>query len=413
MFRIFYAITSLSFLGLGLLLVEYQAPFWVAVPAAYFLYIIVSIVIARSHRKKISRLFIAEESIQEKTNLTSKEIQDLHVKIEASSIFVERLALLEEFHLELVGILDETRMSKVFLEKLKNIYKNADYFLLYLVDFREQSLKLKYSLRGGRGSFKAVQLDSIDRLILHRNQPLLVEDARKDYRFSYKAEDLRFISCICSPLSLGKRILGLVRIESRKPNLFTFEDLRFLQGTSGAFALFLDNLHLYKRTEELAIKDDLTGFYLRNYATRRFEEEIARAKKQSRILSVMIVDIDHFKKCNDTYGHLVGDMVLENVADVIKEVIGNAGNVICRFGGEEFLIILPNLSRQEAISVGESLRLRVENTPLKVRRREISVTVSVGLAFFPQDADSPQELIKKADGRLYVAKNTGRNRVCY
>ena len=162
--------------------------------------------------------------------------------------------------------------------------------------------------------------DMIDRWVIKHNRPLFIEDVKKDFRFSFNGIERKFSSCIASPISLGDNIVGEIRLESKQSSFFSMDDLRFLQTLSEIFYIFLENNELYRRMEELAIKDPLTNLYLRNYALKRLKEEIIRSTRYSRNIGILILDIDDFKKCNDTYGHLIGDMVLKHLSLILKEI---------------------------------------------------------------------------------------------
>ena len=143
----------------------------------------------------------------------------------------------------------------------------------------------------------------------------------------------------------------------------------------------------------------------------RFMEEYTRSQKFNHKLSFLMLDIDHFKECNDKFGHLVGDIVLMNVADEIKNNIRQV-DLAGRFGGEEFAVILPETDKIGAELSAERLRSAIKNRVIKAYDETINATVSIGVATFPDDASRPEELIDRSDWSMYRAKQTGRNRVC-
>ena len=309
--------------------------------------------------------------------------------------------------------MDNEKLCEVFLKKLKDIFKGTDVFLIYLINPQEQRLELKYSLKTIASlHIKEKHGDMIDRWVIKHNRPLFIEDVKKDFRFSFNGIERKFSSCIASPISLGDNIVGEIRLESKQSSFFSMDDLRFLQTLSEIFYIFLENNELYRRMEELAIKDPLTNLYLRNYALKRLKEEIIRSARHSRNIGILILDIDDFKKCNDTYGHLIGDMVLKHLSSILKENIKVIGSILCRFGGEEFLVILPNTSLQEARLLAQDLRQKVKDAPLKIRDKNIYMTISIGVASFPQDGKDIESILKKADDRLYIAKRTGKDKIC-
>jgi diguanylate cyclase (GGDEF)-like protein len=176
------------------------------------------------------------------------------------------------------------------------------------------------------------------------------------------------------------------------------------------FALALKRARLYKTVQELAITDSLTGLYTRRYATERLKEECARSLAHGAPLSFLMIDVDNFKRCNDTFGHLVGDIVLVEIARRIRESIREL-DLLARFGGEEFMVFAPNTSKEGALAVAERIRESMTRSEICAYDEKLIVTVSIGLAGCPGDALTPEDLLRKADQALYQAKKTGKDRV--
>ncbi len=176
-------------------------------------------------------------------------------------------------------------------------------------------------------------------------------------------------------------------------------------------ALALNNALTHDRLQRLAALDPLTGVYNRRFGMARLHEEFSRAVRATGPLGVMMFDIDHFKKVNDTYGHLAGDRVLIQVAKTARSAI-REGDILMRYGGEEFLVILPAASKENAHTVGERMRRMVEETSVADGDQIIRVTISVGITSYPElDVARDQDLVQRADESLYSAKESGRNRV--
>lgn len=167
---------------------------------------------------------------------------------------------------------------------------------------------------------------------------------------------------------------------------------------------------LYELLREQSIRDGLTGLFNRRYLDAALEQELARASRARKELTVVLCDIDHFKAVNDKHGHLAGDEVLRVLSQVIRKHSRN-DDLVCRYGGEEFLLILPSVANADACMRADEMREAIAGTSIQFGDFMLSVTASFGVASFPQDADSTAGLLTAADKALYAAKRTGRNKV--
>ncbi len=161
----------------------------------------------------------------------------------------------------------------------------------------------------------------------------------------------------------------------------------------------------------LTIVDGLTQIHNKRYLSEALERELLRGRRHGRDLSVMMFDIDHFKRINDLHGHLAGDFVLKEIARLVQSRI-RRDEVFARYGGEEFCIILPETALEGAAELGERLRQQIHEHTFVFQKDSIRTTISVGCALMNEDDRTTTELLQRADERLYHAKNTGRNRVC-
>jgi len=189
---------------------------------------------------------------------------------------------------------------------------------------------------------------------------------------------------------------------------------------SAQLAMQVKKVRLYESVKELSIIDGLTQVFVRRHFLERFSEEFKRSIRHHFNLCVLMLDIDHFKIYNDTYGHLVGDMTLREVANLIKETVRKV-DIIARYGGEEFVIVLPETSKKAAFEVAERIRSAIAKKRFRVYDEDTQVTVSIGISTFPEDLvkeitqdliqSGMLELLTQADQALYQAKEEGRNRV--
>lgn len=174
----------------------------------------------------------------------------------------------------------------------------------------------------------------------------------------------------------------------------------------------LTTLSLMQRLKKESITDALTGLYNRRYMEETLRREFSRCSREGRCLSVLLLDADHFKKVNDTHGHDAGDAVLIHLGKLMKQHV-RSEDVVCRIGGEEFLIVMPGLCLESACLRAERLREETCNSPTRLADgTPVPITISIGLAVSPQDASTAEALIRTADKGLYIAKTSGRNRVC-
>jgi diguanylate cyclase (GGDEF)-like protein len=176
------------------------------------------------------------------------------------------------------------------------------------------------------------------------------------------------------------------------------------------FMLVLKRAFLYLKVQELSIVDSLTGIFNRRYYLERFAQELERSLRFGLTFAILMIDVDHFKNCNDRYGHLVGDQILRHICNSIKENSRQV-DLLGRFGGEEFILLLPQTKMEEAIFVAERIRQAIEQGMVKAYDETLKATISIGLSFFPDHGRTQEELIDKADQALYKAKQSGRNRI--
>jgi len=172
----------------------------------------------------------------------------------------------------------------------------------------------------------------------------------------------------------------------------------------------VENARVYGAVEQMAVTDGLTGLYNRRYFQQALERELSRADRGGGSLALLLLDIDHFKVLNDTYGHAIGDAVLKKIATVLHETL-RKGDVLARYGGEEFVVLLPQATYQGAQEFAQRVWKAVGTAKIHPAGRGHRVTASVGWALLPDDADTAEALVDAADRALYFAKESGRDKV--
>jgi len=215
-------------------------------------------------------------------------------------------------------------------------------------------------------------------------------------------------SRMCIPLVSFGQTLGVLMLESEQPQNFHENDVESLEAVADICATAIQNAHYVERVKQLAYLDGLTGIFNRRYFEMRVVEEIDRARRFNTGMAVLMVDIDQFKRLNDAFGHLLGDEVLRQVSSMFHQQLRKI-DVVCRYGGEEFAILLSQTNPQHSLAVAEKLRRMVESWQFPGVPQ--SVTISAGVATFPDHGTTRDELVKSADAGLYAAKQCGRNRV--
>ncbi len=213
---------------------------------------------------------------------------------------------------------------------------------------------------------------------------------------------------MCVPLIFLGEKLGVIALDSAQRDAFVAEDVQPLEAVADICAAAIQNANYFERVKQLAYIDGLTGIYNRRCFEMRIGEELERASRFQSRMAVIMIDIDHFKKLNDDFGHLIGDDVLRGVAAILRQQLRKL-DVVCRFGGEEFAIVLPETSGENAAAVAEKLRRHFENHRFPGVPRP--VTISCGVADYPSQGATRDEVMAASDAALFIAKRTGRNRV--
>ncbi len=210
------------------------------------------------------------------------------------------------------------------------------------------------------------------------------------------------------PMATFGETLGVLVLDSARRGAFDDSDVRALQPVADICATAIQNVQHYQRERQLAYTDGLTGVHNRRFFEERIAQEIERSRRYPGPLSVMMVDIDRFKELNDEFGHVVGDEVLRQVANIFVEQLRKI-DIVSRYGGEEFAVIVPETSGEAARQVAEKLRQVIEQWRFAGVGR--AVTVSIGVAELPVQGGTRDQLVRAADAALYQAKSEGRNRV--
>lgn len=246
--------------------------------------------------------------------------------------------------------------------------------------------------------------------VIHGKQPAVFPaQADEPLPLPHTSGEPAETDCLCLPLIGGhNQVIGVATLERPRGEALDDLQLQALNVVTTLVAVSMENARLFR----LATVDGLTGLYVRRYFEIRLGEEVARMRRHGGSLAVLMTDIDHFKTFNDTYGHQQGDAVLRELATLVRTTIRTGVDVPCRYGGEEYVVIMPDTDLEGAQHLAERLRQVVERHPFAGQFSPLAVTISGGVAAIDQDhLLTPEKLVKRADEALYVAKEAGRNQI--
>lgn len=348
-----------------------------------------------------------KEQLEEK----SKKILEINTSLEKK---INELSLL----IELSYALNSSLELDEILESLVSILQQKMNYLglvVLLKDEDEGVLRVKKSFGYEDGEqLKNLTFrpgEGISGRVLESGEMILVNDTTHDPRFlHYKGRKIIDGSFLSIPMKFKGEIIGVLNFSRPGTYMFKDEEIALLKAVANQAAIAIKNAELYQKTLELSITDALTGLYNRRYFFKRFTEAIEGFLRYKTGFAILMIDIDHFKDFNDTYGHKAGDEILKRVAYILSTRVRKV-DIVARYGGEEFIILFPRLRKKEAVDLGEKLRKNVELSKFVFEGEPIDrkITISVGVAAFPEDSSDPNMIIELADRALYEAKRRGRN----
>ena len=345
------------------------------------------------------------------------------VAIENAQFFKEisdsanEMSILYEIGLAVTSGLGLEKTIKTLFTQLKKVAP-IDLFYIALLD-REEN-KATYFMYEGNGTkvdfgpISLVDQTSLTRYTIEKGETVYIPDAlANDSEFPnadiIKVPGHNNRSIIGVPLVLRKEIQGALFLQTEEPNAYHQDQIWLIETIANQASIAMDSAQLFEKVQEMAIKDSLTGVYNRRYFYVFAENEIARSLRYKKDLSLIMIDIDHFKRVNDKFGHLIGDQTLKMVTEACLSVLRKV-DVLCRFGGEEFVVLLPETSETEALVAAERICEVISDQSLDTDKGKVKVTVSIGITQLEKDNEQTLlDLVNEADQALYAAKNAGRN----
>ena len=326
-------------------------------------------------------------------------------------------AALVEMARALTSTLSLDEVLNLILEKVSLLLQSQSWSLL-LIDETTDELYFEIAVSPAAEALKGMRLkmgEGIAGWVAEHGDSLLVPDVSRDPRFAPKVDEAVAYttrSIVCVPVRIRDKILGVIELVSDQASArFDEDDLAILATVADFVAIAIDNARHVERISQLTITDDLTGLYNDRHLHTLLEYELERASRYRTPLSLVFIDLDHFKQVNDTWGHLVGSRVLAETGQLIRQSTRKV-NFVARYGGDEFIILLPVTDKAGTLTMAESLRRHLrEHTFHTDSGQPFHLTASMGVATFPDDAADKQALINAADLAMYRVKETSRDGV--
>ncbi|MGB3341025.1 MAG: diguanylate cyclase [bacterium] len=330
---------------------------------------------------------------------------------------IQELQTLNEIVQAISSSLKPKEILRIIMEKTADIIK-AEGWSVLLLD--QEHGELVFEAAAGEAGKKLLGLrlkigQGVAGWVARYGQSLIVSDVTKDPRF-YSGVDkkTKFItkSILCVPMRSRDKIIGVVEVVNKiggEP--FTPADLEIFENLVAHVTIALQNAAMYRKMEEASLIDDLTQLYNVRFCNKYLDEYFDGRKTPKGVVSLIFLDIDFFKLVDDNYGHLVGSETLRYVGERLKRVVRNE-DVVIRYGGDEYIVILPNTDKKTARVIAERIRKEINQEPFYAfNNKKFNISVTLGVASYPDDAKTRDDLIGKADKAMYEGKLSGRDKV--
>ena len=383
-------------------------------------------------------LIVSRNYVENDESQAKKHYRFLQVISHNLSSAITREKMLKTIRNDKEVLKESAERNKIFFEISKDLGSTLDPYMILQKAFNQFNKIISFT------TISILLYDDLDatfKLIVQPSEPILLKYQKKltesifrlfsDYPcepvfnpknvskptfFNPQNPDAKAVSqfrhVLHLPIILGNGVKGLIHLARKGGNEFTSHELDITSQFTGIFITSIKNALIHKRTEKLAFTDPLTELYNHRFFQETLLQEFTRAHRYKKPLSLMIIDIDFFKKFNDTYGHLVGDKVLKHVSSIFKSSMREQIDTVARYGGEEFGVILPETTLEGAAAFAERIRSKVEESFIPEGDKKLKVTLSIGVSCISvTKCTKTSDLIEAADQALYKAKAEGRNQV--
>jgi diguanylate cyclase (GGDEF)-like protein len=316
----------------------------------------------------------------------------------------------------LTSSLDLDSILQTILEKMAEYFR-PDTWSLLMVDESKNELYFAIAVGTAAEALKNVRLkigEGIAGHVAKYGEKLIVPDVSADQRFAKRIDQVtqwETQSIICVPLKSKLRVQGVIQLVNVDMAHFGAEEAFFLQALCDYAAIAIENARSVEKIQELTITDDCTGLYNARHLYKTLETEVYRSARFGYEFSVLFIDLDHFKQVNDTHGHLIGSKLLAEIGYLVKAQL-RLIDFAFRYGGDEFVVLLPQTEKDSALVVARRLRDSLRASAFcKEEGLNLNVRASMGLATYPHDAKTPHDIIRQADEMMYVVKNSTRDNI--
>jgi diguanylate cyclase (GGDEF)-like protein len=328
----------------------------------------------------------------------------------------QELTIFHDVAKTLTSSLDLDSILQTIMEKMAEYFR-PDTWSLLMVDEAKDELYFAIAVGDKAEALKDVRLkvgEGIAGWVAKHGESRIVPDVRTDPMFASRVDQAtqwETHSVICVPLRSKLRVLGVIQLVNVDMSQFTKAELFFLQALCDYAAIAIENARWVEKIQELTITDDCTGLYNARHLYKTLETEVYRSSRFGYEFSILFIDLDHFKAVNDTHGHLIGSKLLAEIGYLVKAQL-RLIDFAFRYGGDEFVVLLPQTGKDQALVVAKRLREAFrESTFCKDEGLHLNIRASIGLATYPHDARTAHDVIRQADGMMYMVKNSTRDNI--